>query len=157
VAGCAGVNWCPNREFDYGFDGTFRPVAIRNSRRVETGFPLDFQLKCTKNWKFEGEHVAYSLETKTYNDFVTRDPEGIGAVLILLCVPEEQDEWAVFSEDCMTLKKCCYFYKPEGAPVENEQSHKKILIPRTNVLNANSLKAILEAERNRKLNGGGFA
>ncbi|MCA3446181.1 MAG: DUF4365 domain-containing protein [Rhodobacter sp.] len=154
VAGCAGVNWCANREFDYGLDGTFRPVAIRGSRRVETGFPLDFQLKCTKNWNFEDEFVAYSLETKTFNDFVRRDPEGIGAVLILLCIPAEQNQWAVFSEESMILRNCCYFFKPEGEPVENEHSRKKILIPRANVLNVNSLTALLQAERDRKLYGG---
>lgn len=154
VAGCAGVNWCSNREFDYGLDGTFRPVAIRNQRRVETGFPLDFQLKCTKNWTFEGDYVSYHIETKTFNDFVTRDPEGIGAILIVLCIPAEQSEWALFSEEHLILRKCCYFFKPEGNPVPNENSTKKILIPRTNVLNAQSLTTLLQGERDRKLNGG---
>ncbi|MBY2914668.1 DUF4365 domain-containing protein [Rhizobium leguminosarum] len=153
ISGTAGVNCSMDRTFDYGFDGTFRPVAIRGRRRVETGFPLDYQLKCTKNWTHEGSNVAYNIETKTFNDLVTRDPEGLGAILILLCVPEEQGEWAVFSEDFMTLRRCCYYTILEGDPVDNEQSKKKILIPRSNILTAGRLNQLLEEERNRKMGG----
>jgi len=153
ISGTAGVNCSIDRAFDYGFDGTFRQVAIRGSRRVETSFPLDYQLKCTKNWSHENDQVAYHIETKTYNDLVTRDPEGIGAVLILLCVPENQPEWAEFSEDFMTLRRCCYFTTLSGDPVQNEHSTKKILIPRTNVLTATTLNLLLDQERLRKTGG----
>ena len=154
VAGCAGVNFSLGAEFDYGIDGTFRPVSIRGSRRIETGFPLDFQLKCTVNWAHEGTDVAYSIKSKTYNDLVTRDPESVGAILILLCIPPEQGHWAEFNEEYLTLRRCCYFLTLNGDAVENEESTKKILIPRANVLNAQSLLGLLAAERHRKLNGG---
>ncbi len=153
ISGTAGVNCSIDRSFDYGFDGTFRAVAVRGTRRVETSFPLDYQLKCTKNWSHEAENVAYNIETKTYNDFVTRDPEGLGAVLILLCVPDHQPDWAEFSEDFMTLRRCCYYMLLEGDPVSNENSTKKILIPRANVLTAASLNQLLENERARKMGG----
>ncbi|NKK59857.1 DUF4365 domain-containing protein [Rhizobium leguminosarum bv. viciae] len=153
ISGTAGVNCSIDRQFDYGFDGTFRGVSIRGSRRVENGFPLDYQLKCTKNWSHEGDNVAYNIETKTYNDLVTRDPEGLGAVLILLCVPEEQHQWAVFSEEFMTLRRCCYYTILSGDPVPNENSKKKILIPRANVLTADALNQLLSDERARKLEG----
>lgn len=155
VAGCAGVNCLIDaRSFDYGIDGTFRPISIRGTRRVETGFPLDFQLKCTLNWSFEGDDVAYSIKTKTYNDLVTRDPDGVGVVLVLLCIPAEKEGWAEFTEESLTLRRCCYFNLLSGHPEENENSTKKILIPRTNVLDATSLQSLLNAERERKLVGG---
>ena len=154
VAGCAGVNCEMKREFDYGVDGTFRQVTSRGQRLIETGFPLDFQLKCTVNWEHEGQNVAYSLKSKTYNDLVTRDPEGIGVVLILLCIPQVEQLWAQFNEDSLTLRHCCYYQTVTGEPVENENSTKKILIPRINVLNAESLRSLMTSERNRKMNGG---
>jgi len=153
IAGSAGVNLHVGREFDYGFDGTFRPVAVRGTRRIETGFPIDFQLKCTKNWSHEQDNVAYSIETKTYNDLVTRDPEGIGAVLILLCVPSDQAQWVEVLEDYIKLKHCCYYKVLSGDPVKNEESTKKILIARTSILTPVSLNALIDAERDRKLGG----
>ncbi|UXS26952.1 DUF4365 domain-containing protein [Agrobacterium tumefaciens] len=153
VAGSAGVNCSIDRAFDYGIDGTFRPVAIRGNRRIENGFALDYQLKCTTNWQHEGTNVSYSIKTKTYNDLVTRDPEGLGVVLLLLCVPTEENQWAEFTEDFLTLRRCCYYTVLSGSPVENEESTRKILIPRSNVLTAQTLNQLLAEERQRKMGG----
>jgi len=153
IAGSAGVNLHVAREFDYGFDGTFRPVTIRGKRRIESGFPVDFQLKCTRNWSYEEQSVAYNIETKTYNDLVTRDPDGIGAVLILLCVPENPEDWIQVSEELISMRRCCYYAVLSGDPVKNEKSTKKILISRANVLTPVSLNDLLVAERQRKAGG----
>jgi hypothetical protein len=157
VAASAGVNYSLGSEFDYGFDGTFRPVVIRNGqRRIESGFPLDFQLKCSWNWAANSTHVSYQLKTKTYNDLVTREPSGVGAVLILMCLPEpDADEWVSITEESIVLRKCCYFTTVTGVPIPNENSTKLILIPRTNLLNAISLLEALKAERERRI--GAFA
>lgn len=149
IAGNAGVNMHLGREFDYGFDGTFRPVIFRNNRRVESGISLDFQLKCTKNWKHENECVAYKIETKTYNDLVTRDPYGVGAILILLCVPRKEELWIRITEASILMRRCCYYFTLSGAPVHNENSTKKILIPRMNLLTGDSLVNLIDAERRR--------
>ena len=154
IAGRAGVNLLLTREFDYGFDGTFREVIVRGGRRVESGFPLDFQLKCTTNWRHEGDLVAYNIETKTYNDLVTRHPLGVGAVLILLCIPPEEESWVEFSEEAMMLRRCCYYSVLSGDPVPNENSKKRISIPRANVLSADSLRDLISSERNRKVGAG---
>ncbi|GBR25868.1 hypothetical protein AA0488_0763 [Kozakia baliensis NRIC 0488] len=95
--------------------------------------------------------MAYSIETKTYNDLVTRDPEGIGAVLILLCVPDNPAEWVEVSEDYIRMRRCCYYSVLSGDPVANEGSTKKILIARKNVLTPEALIRLLTTERERKL------
>ncbi len=153
IAGSAGVNCSIDRAFDYGIDGTFRPVVLRGNRRIENGFPLDYQLKCTVNWEYVNDTLAYDVKSKTYNDLVTRDPEGLGAVLLVLCIPTEQAHWAEFHEDYLTLRRCCYYMVLAGEPVQNEASTKRIFIPRTNVLTAQSLTELLEAERLRKIGG----
>jgi len=48
-AGKAGLNLSV-REYDYGVDGNFDEIAIRNNRRVESGFSLSFQLKASTQW-----------------------------------------------------------------------------------------------------------
>lgn len=150
VAGIAGVNLLADREFDYGFDGTFRKVSFRGSRRVENSFPLDFQLKCTKNWQLDDEHIVYDLESKTYNDLVTRHPSGTGAIVILLCLPESSSDWVEVSEDYLKVQRCCYYTRLSGDPVENEKSSKRIKIPRTNILTGSAVRAVLDDERHRR-------
>lgn len=151
LSAAAGVNLIIEREFDYGIDGTFRPVSNRGNRRVETGFPLDFQLKASKRWSQKASNISYDLESKTYNDFVTRDPKGIGAVLILLCLPTKKEEWINFSEDRLKLSKCCYYFQPVGDSVPNEKSTKRVLIPRSNLLTGTALRSLVQDERNRKM------
>src|SRR3954467_10982863 len=73
LAGMAGVNYTVDR-YDYGVDGRFIPVAIRNNRRVNSGYPLDFQAKATIDWERRNSCIVYDLEAKTYNDIVSRTP-----------------------------------------------------------------------------------
>lgn len=154
LAGLAGVNLSAEREFDYGIDGTLRKVIFRNKRRVENGIPLDFQLKCTKNWKFEGDFVVYDLESKTYNDIVSREPFANGLILILMCLPsDDPSTWLEVSENYLKIQKCCYFFRPAGKTVENEKSTKRIRIPRENILTTEAIQLALEEERTRRIRG----
>lgn len=151
VSGAAGVNLAAEREFDYGFDGTLRQVTLRGTRRVENGVSLDFQLKCTKNWSISNDFVVYDLESKTYNDIVTRDPLATGVMLILMCLPKDVASWVNISEDGLMLQKCCYFFTPAGQPVKNEKSKKRIKIPRVNILSSNAIQTALDDERTRRI------
>ena len=152
VSGAAGVNAHIGSEFDYGFDGQFKPVKIRNNRRVESGFHLDFQLKCTTRWETRGDQIVYDLEAKTYNDLVDRDPAATGAVLILMCVPNDPLERMSFEERQMTLRHCCYWQTFAPGPAIS-QTTKRVFLPRSNLLTADGLISILENERVRRTGG----
>lgn len=150
VSGAAGVNCEVGRVFDYGLDGSFRPVIIRNNRRVESGFPLDFQLKCSWNWSVTGDAINYQLRSKNYNDLVSREPQGVGALLIVMCIPKEQSLWVDITEDRLQLQKCSYFTILHGDPVANEDSTKMVTLPRANVLTPSNLLQALHDERMRR-------
>jgi hypothetical protein len=79
-----------NTSFDYGLDGHFAPVVIRDRRRVTSGHPLDFQAKASINWELVDEEVVYDLEAQTYNDLVSRSLSETTCILILLCLPRNQ-------------------------------------------------------------------
>jgi hypothetical protein len=64
LAGIAGVNLHLGPRHDYGVDGTFRPVKIIEKRRIEDGFPIDFQLKSTVNWEVLDKNILIDLEIK---------------------------------------------------------------------------------------------
>jgi hypothetical protein len=150
VAGSAGVNLAAQRTHDYGIDGSFRSVVNIRSRRVESGFAVDFQMKATTVWEFDGSDVLYDLESKTFNDLAERDAKAASCILILLCLPKSQAHWVQSTEDQLVLKHCCYWTTIIDAPTPN-LSKKRIRIPRTNTLTSRSINAILDAERNRRL------
>ena len=151
VAGKAGVNLSFPLH-DYGIDGAFRPIHIVGGRRVESGFSLDFQLKASKNWTINENHVVYDLEAKTYNDLVLRRSSGtvVPCILILLCLPEDPQEWLDLNEERLLLRKCCYWEHLKGDPTENTQTV-RIRIPAVQLLSPESLLILLE-----RIKGGDF-
>jgi len=148
IAASAGVNISQSGH-DYGFDGTFHTVETRNGRYVETGFPVTYQLKATTVWSFDADHMVYDLEAKTYNDLVQRDPAAIGAILLVLRIPENEPDWASYEEGRAELRHCLYWTRLTGEPTENSAT-KRIRIPRSNLLTVESLNTILNDEKDRR-------
>lgn len=148
LAGIAGVNYSANR-YDYGVDGHFVPVVTRDARRVDSGFPLDYQAKATVDWELVGDHIVYDLEAKTYNDLVSRTPAETTIILILLCLPKNRETWHSTSCDETILRHCCYWYAISGEPTSNT-STKRIYIPRENLLTPARLNELLALERARR-------
>jgi hypothetical protein len=151
VAGHARLNleW-RGREFDYGVDGTFRPLTTTRDKLVESGFSLDFQLKSTTNWRADTSHVTYSLDAAAYNKIVDRkNPRTAPLLLILLCLPRSPLEWLENNEEQLLLRKCCYWHRLTGDLTDNK-SNVTVRIPRTQILNSVALLDLLEkAELNR--------
>lgn len=144
VAAHAGVN-VGTSYHDYGVDGTFSKVQIRQGRRFETGVKIDYQLKATKNWRLEGEEVVYALEAKTYNDLILRNSERrtTPLILILLCLPREDTQWMEQSEEQLVVRRCCYWTSPVGHPTANSNSV-TIRISRRQLFTPISLTSMLD-------------
>lgn len=159
TAAAARVNLEITKEHDYGVDGTFMGVAARvqgidgngkeHFRLVESGIKVDFQLKCSKQWRFEGDNVVWSIPNKTFNDMVTRPNYAVSLFLVLMCLPEDLDQWVTTSEEHLVLRRCCYYVKLVGAPKQNEGSNSQIEIPRVNVLTPDAVIALLAQEEAR--------
>lgn len=145
LAATAGANISVNRSYDYGIDCTVNPVSD-GPRHVETGFPIEFQLKSTINWVVINDHIQYDLEVKTYNDIVSRHKLAIPLYLALMCLPKKDSSWFVSTEKRQIIKKCCYYFKPEG-PVSANRSTVRISIPRKNLLTPDSLNSLLAHAR----------
>lgn len=148
IAGVAGLNLSiriNEREFDYGMDGTFHSITIRNRRRVEAGFPLDFQLKASKNWSCNNKFIYYDLEVKTFNDLVNRNSinGAVPSILILLCLPPNIDEWVETDEDKLLLRKCCYWKLIKGKQTRNNKTI-RVTISRKQRLTSESLVELID-------------
>jgi len=144
LAGKAGLNLSV-REYDYGVDGNFDEITIRDKRRVESGFSLSFQLKASTQWQRDDNTVIYDLEAKTYNDLVLRRNfrMAVPCILILFALPPDSSQWLIYIEDEMRLRGSCYWDYLSGAPTENRQSV-RIRIPRQQRLTSESLLDLIE-------------
>lgn len=144
IAGKAGLN-LSIREYDYGVDGNFDEITIRNNRRVESGFSLSFQLKASSHWQRDDNTVIYDLEAKTYNDLVIRRNfrMAVPCILILLALPPDSSQWLIYNEDEMRLRGSCYWEYLNGIPTENRHSV-RIRIPRQQRLTPESLLDLIE-------------
>ncbi|WP_043623626.1 DUF4365 domain-containing protein [Ensifer sp. ZNC0028] len=161
TAAAARINLAIKREHDYGVDGTFLAMAQRlqgidadgneEYRYVESGTKIDFQLKCTTKWEFRGDNVAWKIKAQTYNDLVSR-PAYAPLFLVLMCLPQDANDWLSSTEQQLILKHCCYYAEIAGPRLANENSSKLIEIPRANLLTPDAVLRLL-SEMDAKLAG----
>lgn len=132
-------------DLDYGIDGSLRQVKDRNGRRFESGYAIDIQLKATTNWSADNGHIVYDLEAKTYNDLIDRfnEQRATQMLLVVLCLPADENEWLNVSQDQLILKNCCYWCKLDGQPTDNAQT-KRVRIPSANILSPDVVAALLD-------------
>ena len=155
VSARAGVNLSLGTlAHDYGVDGTFHQVTIRayvdkagdkRQRRLNSGFNLEFQCKASTDWFEEPDAIVYDLEAKTYNDLVQRaaTQNATPLVLILMCLPPDESEWFLLTEDHLFLRKCCYWHQLTGSETENT-NQKRIRIPKAQLLDPASVADLLK-------------
>lgn len=131
---------------DYGVDGTLFQVENRDGRLDRSGFSLDLQLKATMNWSIRGSDVIYDVESKTYNDLISRfsRPRATPMILIVLCLPKQEVDWLHVNSDKMTLKHCCYWCQLSGPPTKNRRS-KRIKIPQSNLFTPATVVSLMKS------------
>jgi hypothetical protein len=135
------VNW--NSDFDYGVDGYVRAIEQRGTRHFETGLGFDFQSKTTTNWELVNGEIVYDLETDAYNDLVCRAGNGVlPFLLILLCIPHDDNDWLDVSPDRLIIQKCAYWLQLDGVLTTNAGT-KRVKIPVANVFMPSSVIYIL--------------
>jgi hypothetical protein len=146
LAGGAGLNLDVRSVFDYGIDGTFWPVKNINGEIIQQGYPVNFQLKATTRWRHEENCVVYDLDARAHRILTDRERGEALAILILLCLPDDDNDWLDGCEDYLLLKRCCYWFRPPGPPTGNTSSV-RIRVPRANVLTPESLRGIMRTAR----------
>ena len=72
IAAVAGATIAVAR-LDYGVDGTLKHIVrSRDGRFIESGFPVDFQLKGTTTAKTDDHNVHFDLKVRNHDLIVTR-------------------------------------------------------------------------------------
>ncbi len=146
IAAKAGMTVTINgRSHDYGIDGQFHKVSIINGKFHETGINLDFQTKATTKFNYQKDCIRYELEASTHNMLSERSrrPRATPAILIILCLPPQSDEWFSLSEKNLILKNCCYWSRINSPKTLNSSSI-TISIPTSRLLSPESLIQLLD-------------
>lgn len=140
-------------ENDHGVDLTVNQVLRKMTgmkyRYFQTGRCIDIQLKSTtlKNIEEDEIYIKYDLEVKNYNDLIDRKNENlIPLILILFILPDEETEWVNVSENELVLKKCAYWYYPEGNVCSENSSTQRIHIKKDNIISLNFFNYYFKGE-----------
>jgi hypothetical protein len=136
------------RDFDYGIDLTLHEVTVRTSPRtgrkryVESGWPLDVQIKSTVGVVDGAGEVPYDLDTESYNDLRDADVQS-PRILVLHVQPTEERLRLEQTADGLWLRGCCRWICLRGWPSVSNVRSMRIRIPAVNIFCAEQLTEIM--------------
>ena len=146
IAAASGATIAVSRR-DYGVDGTLKHIVkAAESAFVESGFPVDFQLKGTTLASIAESSLRYDLKVRNYNLLVTRGVQATPYCLFLVCFNSEEGQWLVQEPERLILSASAYWWLGTGEPSNNRVSV-RIRVPITQMLDVTALTSILELSR----------
>jgi hypothetical protein len=148
VAAVAGATIAVSRH-DYGVDGTFKLIVrAAGNRFIESGFPVDFQLKGTTVAARNANDVTFDLKVRNYNLIAERELSAAPYYLLLVCFLADANRWIVQTPEELILNASAYWWTHTGLRSRNVASV-RIRIPSAQTLNVQSLERILELAKQR--------
>jgi hypothetical protein len=146
VACRAGYSCSFTSRFDYGIDGTFQEITLRNGERCDSGFQTQFQLKARTTCAFTEDALIYDLAVRNYNQLVATDV-GTPRILLVLAMPEEDTEWLDLSIDALILRRCMRWHSLRGQEPTSNEHTQRIRIPLDQPLTVEGLRALMQRVR----------
>ena len=107
LAAAAGATVAVSRR-DYGVDGTLKHIIKDGPRYIESGFPVDFQLKGTTTVAPGDDVVKYNLNARNYNLIATRPLAATPYYLFLVCFGSEIESWVIEESDRLILNASAF-------------------------------------------------
>jgi hypothetical protein len=133
---------------DYGVDGTLKHIVKVKDRFIESGFPVEFQLKGTASAAFDNAYVNCDLKVRNYDLVVTRAPFATPIYLFLVCFGPDADSWMRQERDQLVLRARGFWWSQTGAPTDNS-STVRIRIPISNRLTSSAIEDMLVSSKER--------
>lgn len=133
-------------EHDCGVDYRMIRQILRHDKLVDMGIVLEFQLKSTQDYIIRDVNIIYDLDSKAYNNIVQRNVEQTTPIiLILMALPNNEDDWISFEDEAITLKKNLFWYHTDAIElIENENTTRRIEIPLANRLTLDSFTQVIQ-------------
>ncbi len=152
VAAKAGYNCGRPSGHDYGIDLEIGDVAQIGQRRVDLGYRLHIQAKASRNFIISDDDkcILYDLKIAAYNMLILED-RGTPAILVLYCMPSDEDDWLSVYEEYTILKHCGYWISLRWMPASTNKETQRIEIPKGQMFTDSSLKSLMD-----RIKGGGY-
>jgi len=148
IAATAGATMAVSR-LDYGVDGTLKQIVrTERDRYIESGFPVDFQLKGTTIAEFDEQYVRYDLKIRNHDLIVARDFAAVPYYLFLVCFSSSASDWLDEKFDGIFVRAIAFWWTEFAAPSGNKSSV-RIHIPKQNRLTSEAIVGILEESKDR--------
>ena len=102
---------------------------------------LSVQLKATASPTWRGDTLAFSLPRKNYDDL--RKVRFIPAILVVLELPENEEEWMHWTEGELIMRRCARWLSLKDFPAVETES-KTVYLPRSQSFNPESLTELMK-------------
>lgn len=106
---------------------------------------MNIQLKATiKTPSDDGTHLSYFVQGIRRYDELRKDHREPVRSLVVLFLPPQHADWLACSEEQLALKRCAYWASIRNAPEADNDSGKTVKVPKSQLLNPENLKALVE-------------
>ena len=103
---------------------------------------LDLQLRSTTRATVSDNHVNYDLDARTYE--YLREESSIPGILVVLVLPEDEDQWLSQSPEELIVRRCAYWHSLRGTKPTTATSSVRLAIPCTQVFSVPAIRAFMQ-------------
>ena len=103
---------------------------------------LELQLKATGQAVLKGDHVAYPLPIKNYDDL--RAETITPRILIVVLIPDSAEEWILQTERELIMRRCAYWQTLAGMAESSNSEAVTVHLPRARLFSVEQLRAMME-------------
>lgn len=115
-------------------------ITISSSGRRKV--KLDIQLKATTRIiNEEKDSFSFQLSLKNYNDL--RAETMCPRILLVFCMPEDENEWIKHTIQELSLRKCAYWLSLQGNPETDNKETINVKVSKSNLFSPEELKKIM--------------
>lgn len=140
VAKAGASFYVPN--YDCGADFILTSLHVNTRERIAPTSKLVFcQLKASDDCEMKGDEVIYELKAEAYNKLAELDE--VLSILLLLHLPENEEEWLAVDENAMCIRNCCYWFEVPNKTTENTSTI-TVKIPKHQVFDPEAVYDLLE-------------
>ncbi len=127
---------------DFGIDLCLHSVESRGRRWGPGPVQVDLQLKSTTRAHLRGEHLYYDLDVKNYDDLRSPAPM-CPRLLVVLVLPEQEEEWLHQTAEELTLRRCAYWLWLAGADATTATTTVRVQVPLAQVFSVESMQNLV--------------
>ncbi|NCA71889.1 MAG: DUF4365 domain-containing protein [Sphingobacteriia bacterium] len=108
---------------------------------------IEFQAKATARDVVGDEAVTFRLPKKNYDEL--RADVIIPRLLILVVLPEREEDWLTHTEDALILRHCGYWLSLAGEPERENRASVTVKIPRGQRFDPEALQTLMTQSSQR--------